>query len=130
MEEAETGPLLGLDRDKDGTIDDEPFDSIVGSSVSPEEAEIARWLEERAVPGMQHARALKLAATLVAQDLPPSRLMAFARLRMTDAAALISVLQFKEIDLTQGERLAIATAILRQAEGQADALKASRHERA
>ena len=58
-----------------------------------------------------------LARVLVAQGLTPERLQAFARLRSADAMAMLSVLE--KVEMTKGERLALATAVLRQAEEEA-----------
>ena len=55
----------------------------------------------------------------LAAGLVPERLQAFARLRSADAMAMLSVLEMTKVEMTKGERLALATAVLRQAEEEA-----------
>ena len=111
MDAAATGVLLGKDRTQDMIIDDESVAEV--REASAEEKLVASWAAD-AVPELAGERADKLARVLVAQGLTPERLQAFARLRSADAMAMLSVLE-----MTKGERLALATAVLRQAEEEA-----------
>ena len=111
MDAAATGVLLGKDRTQDMIIDDESVAEV--REASAEEKVVASWAAD-AVPELAGVRAEKLGRVLVAQGLTPERLQAFARLRSADAMAMLSVLE--KVEMTKGERLALATAVLRQAE--------------
>ena len=116
MDQAASGVLRGLDPDDAMAIDDEAKGGVEMREKSAEEKDLTSWVAT-AVPELDGARASKLAAALASQGLTPARLRAFAQLPSANATALISILNFAEISLTQGERLGIAIAVLREAEG-------------
>ena len=66
------------------------------------------------MPEMGADRSLKLARALLIQDLTPERLAEFAIHCKTNAGTLVGMLGFDvvNVDLTQGERMAIAIAVM------------------
>ena len=114
VDEAASGALQGLvDADRDVAGAGECAETCEPSVA---EKEAASWVAS-AIPELGDARASKLTGALVSEGLTPARLKAFARLRSADATtALIHVLDFAEVSLSRGERLAIATAVLSEAE--------------
>ena len=109
MDAAATGVLLGKDRTQDMIIDDESVAEVREASAEEKEVAVSPPTRCRSLPECAPRRSLACSFPKAYAQ----RLQAFARLRSADAMAMLSVL---EVEMTKGERLALATAVLRQAE--------------
>lgn len=121
---AASGVLAGKDEDQDGVVDDAPQ-----NADSPEHQAMTAWID-KALPhcyaSAQGVRRAILVETLMAEGLTLPRLSEAAKLP-GGFRVLMEILDFSQheraVDLTRGERLALATAAMKDASGGPQSLR-------